>query len=131
MPVFADFYCFPSAKVPALIYSADRMPCGFNQYLFFENQAAKQFFEGKLQVASWPDCRCIIIDAKMGLKLYKKPFLYNYWAFFGAIIIHFSFCTSVLSPAVSETSKNTPFQIHFHITKKAVPSKDTAMNNLT
>ena len=131
VPVFADFYCFPSAKNPALICPADRTPCGFNQYLFFENQAAKQFFEGKLQVASWPDCRCIIIDAKMGLKLYKKPFLYNYWAFFGAIIIHFSFCTSVLSPAVSETSKNTPFQIHFHITKKAVPSKDTAMNKFS
>ena len=91
----------------------------------------RRFFEGKLQVASWPDCRCIIIDAKMGLKLYKKPFLYNYWAFFRAIIIHFSFCSSVLSAAVSETSKNTPFQIHFHITKKAVPSKRHRPQSIT
>ncbi len=83
----------------------------------------RRFFDEKLHVALWPNCRCIIIDAKMGLKLYKKPFLYNYWALFRAIIIHFNFCSSVLSAAVSETSKNTPFQIHFHITKKAAPLK--------
>lgn len=64
----------------------------------------------------------------MGLKLYKKLFLYNYRAFFRAIIIHFSFCFRVLNSTVSEPAKNTTFQIHSPATKRAAPIRHRPEN---